>query len=816
MGKEVRKSFINYAMSVIMARALPDVRDGLKPVHRRILYAMYEDHLTYDKPFRKSATTVGNVLGRYHPHGDSAVYDSMVRLAQSFSLRYPLIEGQGNFGNIDGDKAAAYRYTEARMSRLANDMLTDIEKEVVDFAPNFDNKMKEPVVLPSRFPNLLVNGAMGIAVGMATNIPTHNLGEIIDGTIYLMEHPDATVTELMEYIKGPDFPTGAIICGTAGIYEAYSTGKGKICVRSRAEVEEEKYRIVVTEIPYQVNKQQLVETMADCVKDKRIEGIRDIRDESGKDGLRIVVDYRHDANGHVILNQLYKYTQLQDTFAVNMIALVDNVPTLLNLKDALTHYIVHQESVVTRRVEFDLKKTIAEAHIYEGYKIAIDNIDEVIEIIKASPSISEAKAALSARFDLSDPQAQAIVDMTLGKLSGMERQKIEERLAKLYALIDEFKGILADEGKIKEIIKNDMLEIKKRFGDARRTELAPLENEIILEDLIEKHTCVITMTKSGYIKRLPSDTYTAQHRGGKGVIGMTTKDEDFVTQVISAHSHSYILLFTNLGKIQVKKAYEFPEASRTAKGTNIVNLIELEADEKITALVSVDGFEEGRYLTMVTKYGVIKRTDISEYENKRRGGKRALELDEGDELLFVHCTDGTDQLLIATAEGMAVRFEEALVRVMGRSARGVRAIRLSDTDYVAGVAVVDESKQLVTVTEKGFGKRCRFDEYSCHNRGGKGVCCHGISDKTGNLVGVEAVSETDDLMLITDNGTVIRTPVSGIPTYGRSAGGVIVMRCAEGEKIVNFTKVDTESERDNADSVSENIEEITAENEQND
>jgi len=822
MEKEVKKSFIEYAMSVIVSRALPDVRDGLKPVHRRILYAMYEDGLTYDKPFRKSATTVGNVLGRYHPHGDTAVYDSMVRLAQNFSLRYPLIEGHGNFGNIDGDQAAAYRYTEARMARLANYMLIDIKKNVVDFMPNYDNKLEEPVVLPSRFPNLLVNGSVGIAVGMATNIPPHNLGEVIDGTVYLMENPDATIQDLMQFIKGPDFPTGAIICGNMGIRQAYTTGHGKIIVRARAEVEEEKHRIIVTEIPYQVNKAMLVESIYNCVKEKKIDGITGLRDETGRNGMRIVIEYRRDVNGQVILNQLYKYTQLQDTCAVNMLAIVDNVPKVLNLKHILEYYLAHQEDVIVRRTKFDLEKALAEMHIYEGYKIAIDNIDEVISIIKSSSSIPEARNNLMNRFALSEVQAQAIVDMTLGKLSGLERKKIEEHLAELEAFVASLREILADENKIKKIIKDELLNIKERFNDTRRTELAPFEEEIVLEDMIDRHTCVITMSHTGYIKRLNSDTYSAQHRGGKGIIGMTTKDEDFVEHVAAVGSHSYLMMFTNKGKVQIRKAYLIPEAGRTAKGTSIANILDLEQNEKVTAMISIPDFEfEGeQYLMFVTRNGVVKRTCLSEYEYQRKGGKRALTLDDNDELVYVRHTTGNDEIIIATHNGNAVRFKEEDARVMGRNARGVRGIKLDEGDFVTGAALVDESKQLVTITENGFGKRSDFIDFSVHNRGGKGVCCHNINEKTGFLAGIATVDESDDLMLITNDGNIIRIPVTDIPTYGRTAGGVIVMRMDENSKIVNFARVDhvnldeaaiPEDEADIAD-ISETDSDLAADN----
>lgn len=794
MEKEVKKSFINYAMSVIVSRALPDIRDGMKPVHRRILYTMYEDHLTHDKPFRKSVTTVGSVLGRYHPHGDASVYDALVRLAQPFNMRYPLVDGHGNFGNMDGDKAAAYRYTEARMAKLANEMLTDIDKEVVDFSPNFDNKLKEPDVLPSRFPNLLVNGCVGIAVGMATNIPPHNLGEVVDGLIFLMDNPDAGVPELMEYIKGPDFPTAAIICGNAGIYESYMTGSGRITVKARAEVEEDRHRIVVTEIPYQVNKAMLVESIANCVKEKKIEGITDLRDETGKDGLRIVIDYRRDANGQVILNQLYKMTQLQDTCAVNMLAIVDGVPKVLGLKEILTKYIAFQEDVVSRRVRFDLKKALAEMHIYEGYMIAINNIEEVISIIRSSASIPDARANLMERFALTEPQAQAIVDMTLGRLSGLERTKVEDRLEKLSAQVKELKEILADESKIKEIIKTDLLDIKKRYGDERRTELAENEDEILLEDLIERHTAIITMTHEGYIKRLRADEYSSQRRGGRGVSGIKTKETDFAERVLAAESHDFLMLFTNKGKVHVMKVYRVPESGKNTKGSNIVNLIDLEENESITAMLSVPDFRENDYLLFVTRNGTVKRTPLSEFEYRRKGGKIALSLDEGDELVYVRHTGGNDDVIIATHNANAVRFSERDARPMGRTARGVRGIRLEEGDYVKGVTLVDDSKSLITITEKGYGKRCSFSDFTCRNRGGKGVICHNVNEKTGLLAGISTVEDSDDLMIITDDGTVIRISAGEIPVYGRGASGVIVMRPDENSSIINFTNVGREDD----------------------
>ena len=807
MEKQVRQGFIEYSMSVITSRALPDVRDGMKPGQRRILYAMYEDNLTYDKPFRKSATTVGNVLGRYHPHGDAAVYGTMVRMAQDFSYRYPLIKGQGNFGNVDGDGAAAYRYTEAKLSKIADEMMTDIEKNVVDMVPNFDNTRNEPTVLPSRFPNLLVNGAVGIAVGMATNIPTHNLGEVIDGTLAMMDNPEITVPELMQYIKGPDFPTYATVYGTKGIRDAYETGKGRVVVRATAEIEEDENRIIFTEIPYMVNKSMLVKSIADLVNDKRIEGITDIRDESGQAGMRIVVDYRRDANAQVILNQLYRFTELQSTFSVNMLALENGVPKIFTLKDILRNYIDFQEEIITRRTKFDLDKALAEMHIYEGYKIALDHIDEIIALIKQSESVSAAKAALMERFLLSDRQAQAIVDMTLGKLSGMERQKIEDRLAYLTDLVAELRGILADEEKIKNIVREELTEIKNKFSDERRTAIVEAEEEIDLEDLIERHSCVLTLTNAGYIKRLPADTYTAQNRGGKGIIGMTTKEEDFIEKVVVANSHSYIMFFTNRGRVHMRKAYQIPEASRTAKGSNIINLLEIEQGERVTAMIEVDEFAETDYLTMVTRQGIIKRTLLSEYAYQRKGGKIALSLDEGDELVFVKRTTGDSELIIATHDGNAVRFAEEEARAMGRTARGVRGIRVLEGDEVCGVALVEPGKKLVTVTEKGYGKLSDFDEFRLmKNRGGKGVAAHKITDKTGLLTSIASVDENDDLMLITNEGTIIRIPVAGIPTYSRAAGGVIVMRLAEGAKIVNFAKVAKAEEIENAEG--ESVEEV--------
>ena len=796
IATEVKRSFIDYAMSVIVDRALPDVRDGLKPVHRRILYAMSEDGLTYNKPFRKSATTVGNVLGHYHPHGDSSVYDALVRLAQPFSMRYPLVEGHGNFGNIDGDGAAAYRYTEARMAKIADEMLSDIDKDVVDFMPNFDNKLKEPTVLPARFPNLLVNGSIGIAVGMATNIPPHNMSEVIDGTIHLMYHPDCDIKELMTFIKGPDFPTYATIHGTAGIYEAYMTGRGKIYVRAKADFEEKHGRtsIVVSEIPYQVNKSTLVASIADLVKEKRIEGISDIRDESGRGGMRIVIDVKREANPNVVLNLLYKYTQLQDTFAVNMLALVGGEPKTLNLKQMLRHYIDHQMEVVERRIRFDLEKAKRRAHIVEGLKIAIDNIDEVIKIIRFTPGgIPEVKTALMARFDLTEIQATEIVQMPLGKLSGLEIDKLLEELDALHKKIAELTEILADDNKVHDIVRDELLEVKRKFGDERRTRIEAVENEIVIEDLIERKDCVITISHHGYIKRMPVDAYTAQKRGGKGISAMTTKEEDFVQQVFIAHSHNYIMMFSNKGKVFVKKAYELPEASRSSKGTNLVNIIELAPDEKITAYVSLESLtDENLYLTMVTKNGVIKRTSLDLYKNIRRGGLIAISLDEGDELLYVLKTDGSSNMLLATHKGLAVYFNENDVRPMGRGARGVKAITVADGDFVVGAVATlgDDTRKVLTITENGLGKRTELEEFSMHKRGGKGMKCHNLTEKTGLLNGVELVNDDDDVMLITNTGTIIRTRVNEISVLGRAASGVRVMRTGADVLITGFTVVE--------------------------
>ena len=811
MAKEVKTSFIEYSMSVITSRALPDVRDGMKPGQRRILYAMYEDNLTHDKPFRKSATTVGNVLGRYHPHGDSAVYGTMVRMAQDFSLRYPLIEGHGNFGNVDGDGAAAYRYTEARMARIADYMMSDIEKNVVPMTRNFDNTRDEPTVLPSRLPNLLVNGSVGIAVGMATNIPPHNLTEVIDGIVYRIDNPECTVDDLMMFIKGPDFPTAAVIYGSRGIKEAYETGRGKVYIRARATIDEDKRQIIFTEIPYMVNKAMLVESIATLHRDKKIEGLTALRDESGRGGMRIVVEYRRDANAEVILNQLYKFTQLQDTCSVNMLVIDGGEPKTLNLPTILDKYIGFQKEVIERRTRFDLEKAEREIHILEGYRIATDNIDEIIRIIKTSASIPAAKEALIERFALSEPQAQAIVDMTLGKLSGLERQKVEDRIAKLTVLIADLNAILSDETKLFGLLKEELEEIKRKYGDERRSELVEATEEIDLEDLIERHTCVITVSHTGYIKRQRADVYSAQNRGGKGVIGMTTKEDDFVEDVIVANSHAYLMFFTNKGRVYAKKAYRIPEAGRTAKGTNLVNIIELSDGEFVTAIIPISEFTEGEYLTMVTKFGVIKRTLLKEFEYQRRAGKIAINLDEDDELIFVRKTTGNESLILATRNGLAVRFDENNVRSMGRGARGVRGITLVGDDTVVGVCVVDEEKYILTVTENGMGKRTPFSDFrEMKHRGGRGVTCHNISDKTGKLAAIITVSEDDDIMLITNEGNIIRTSVSSINVYSRTASGVIIMRLSEGSVINNVERLEREEEIEEeakSESQTENISE---------
>ena len=814
--KEMQKSFIEYAMSVIVERALPDVRDGLKPVHRRILYAMYEDGLTRDKPYRKCATAVGDVLGRYHPHGDASVYDALVRLAQDFSMRYPLIDGHGNFGSIDGDPPAAYRYTEARMSRMSDEMLRDIEKETVDWSPNFDETRKEPRVLPSRFPNLLVNGSSGIAVGMATNIPPHNLREVIGAAICLLDNPEATLDELMQHIKGPDFPTKGIIMGRSGIRQAYETGRGRVIVRARCHFEEygkdKRERIIVTELPYQVNKRMLIASIADLVKDKRLEGISDLRDETDRNGMRIVIETKKDANVQVVLNHLYTLTSLQTSFAINMLALVDDQtqPKILSLRHILTEYLSFQEELIVRRTRFDLRKAEERAHILRGLLIAEENIDEIIKTIRNS--YDDAKENLMARFSLSDPQASAILEMRLKQLQGLDRLKLEEEFKALEAKIADYKDILEKPERVRETLKTELTAISDKYGDERYTEIQDSVDDIDDEDLIERHNCVITMTYGGYIKRNPVDTYSAQNRGGKGIVGMTTKEEDAIRDVMVVHSHSYLLMFTSAGKVYMKKAYQIPEASRTAKGTNLVNVLQLAEGEKVTSIVSLEGFEDEQYFVMVTKKGVIKRASTKDFEYQRKGGKIAINLDEGDELLSVNKTAGTSDIIIATRQGKAVRFDENDARVMGRTARGVRGIRLREGDEVVGVSVVEEGKTLITVTEKGFGKRNEFDCFSAHSRGTMGVICHKLTAKTGELAGIAAVSDDDDIMIITNEGTIIRMAVSGIPVYGSgSTSGVIVMRLDDDAKIVNFAVTESEKEEEEnteteADTASENNE----------
>ena len=792
--KEMKKSYIDYAMSVIVSRALPDVRDGLKPVHRRILYTMHESGLYPDKGYRKCATTVGDVLGKYHPHGDAAVYDSMVRMAQDFSLRYPLVDGHGNFGSVDGDPAAAYRYTESKMAKLSVQMLRDIEKETVDFTPNYDERLKEPVVRPARFPQLLVNGSSGIAVGMATNVPPHNLKEVIDGVIALIDNPDITIEELMEYIKGPDFPTSGVIMGMSGIRSAYTTGRGKIIIRAKAEIEEDgnRQKIIVTEIPYQVNKARLIEKIADLVKDKRLEGISDLRDESDRDGMRIVIELKRDANASIVLNNLYKFTQMQETFGVIMLALVDNKPAILNLKEVLEHYLKFQEDVIVRRTKFDLRKAEARAHILEGLRIALDNIDEIIRVIRSS--YNDAKEKLCERFGLSEIQAQAILDMRLARLQGLERDKIDQEYAELEEKIAYYKKILSDEGMVLDIIKDELNEIKDKYGDERRTSISFDYSEIDMEDLIDEEDVVITLTHFGYVKRLKTDTYRAQRRGGRGISGLSTRKEDFVEELFVTSTHNYILFFTNMGRMFKLKAYQIPEASRTAKGMAIVNLLELEANEKITATIPLKEFEDGKYLTMVTRKGTIKKTGLMEYNTNRSGGLRAIGLEEDDELIRVKLTDGTRDIIIGTHKGMAIRFNEQDVRPMGRTAHGVRGIKLKDNDYVVGASLVSEGVDLLIVSENGMGKRTNVDEYKVQQRGGKGVKTYKITEKTGDIAGIKTIDDNHDIMLITSDGVVIRTGANEISTLGRDTSGVRLMRLAEDIKVVAIARIDKEEE----------------------
>ena len=796
---EMRTAYIDYAMSVIVARALPDVRDGLKPVHRRILYTMHEDGFTPDKPYRKCATTVGDVLGRYHPHGDSSVYDALVRMAQDFSLRYMMVDGHGNFGSVDGDPPAAYRYTEARMSKIAVNMLTDIEKNTVDFMPNFDDRLQEPTVLPAKIPALLVNGSSGIAVGMATNIPPHNLTEVINGIIKIIDEDEVTDEDLMSVIKGPDFPTGATILGREGIKQAYTTGRGKITLRAEAEIEEmsgNKQRIIVSSLPYQVNKAKLIEHIADLVKEKRLEGISAIRDESDRqDKVRIVVELKRDANPQVVLNQLYKNTQMQDTFGIIMLALVNGEPKILTLRQCLDYYIEHRKNVVLRRTKFDLDKAEARAHILEGLKIALDNIDEVIAIIRAA--YDDAKERLMERFGLSEIQAQAILDMRLKTLSGLQREKIEDEYNELMKLIAYLKEVLSSETLVYGIIKDELIEIRDKFGDERLTKIVAAEGDIDVEDLIKEEQSVIALTHFGYIKRMPIDTYKSQKRGGKGITGIATREEDFVKQIFTASTHDTILFFSNKGKLYKLRGYEIPEAGRTARGTAIVNLLSLDAGEKVSAIIPIQNFAEGKYLLFATKNGIIKKTSLTEYNSARKTGLLSITLKEDDELIDVRLTDGEDNVVLVTKGGMSITFDEKDVRPMGRVSQGVIGIRLGKDDEVIGMEsiIAGANATLLAITENGFGKRTELDEYRVQTRGGKGVITYKVTPKTGNIVGIRIVEEADDVMLITDTGTIIRLNVAGISVLGRSTQGVTLMRTNEG-KVVSIEKI-TEKEEEN-------------------
>lgn len=794
--QEMRTAYIDYAMSVIVSRALPDVRDGLKPVHRRILYTMYQDGLTPDKPYRKSATTVGDVLGRYHPHGDSSVYDAMVRMAQEFSLRYPLIDGHGNFGSIDGDGAAAYRYTEARMSKISETMLTDIEKNTVNFMPNFDDRLQEPTVLPARIPALLVNGSSGIAVGMATNIPPHNLTEIINGLIKIIEEDEVSDEELMAVIKGPDFPTEGIILGREGIKEAYTTGRGKITLRAEAEIEEmsgNKQRIIVNSLPYQVNKAKLIENIAGLVREKRIEGISELRDESDREHkVRVVIELKRDANAQVVLNLLYKLTQMQTTFGIIMLALVNGEPKILTLRQCLQYYIEHRKDVILRRTQFDLDKALARAHILEGLKIALDNIDEVINIIRNS--YDDAKERLMERFGLSDIQAQSILDMRLKTLSGLQREKIEEEYKQLMELIAYLREVLNSEKLVFDIIKQELIEIKEKYGDERKTKIVAAEGEFEIEDLIKEEQCAITLTHFGYIKRMPIDTYKSQKRGGKGITGMTTKEDDFVKQIFTASTHDTILFFSNKGKLYRLRGYEIPEAGRTAKGTAIVNLLQLDNGEKISAVIPIQNFAEGKYLLMGTQNGLIKKTALTEYDSSRKTGLLAITLKDEDELIDVRLTDGQDNVVLVTKKGMSITFEEKDVRPVGRTAQGVIGMRLDEDDQVIGMESIigKGNATLLAITENGFGKRTELDEYRVQNRGGRGVITYKVTPKTGNIVGIRIAVGTEDVMLITDKGTIIRLKVNEISVLGRSTQGVTLMRTNDGSKVVSIELINSE------------------------
>ncbi len=794
--EEMKKSFIAYAMAVIINRALPDVRDGLKPVHRRILYSMDEQGFTADKPFHKSARIVGDVLGKYHPHGDSSVYDAMVRLAQDFNTRYMLVEGQGNFGSIDGDSAAAMRYTEARLSKLSAEMMADIGKNTVDFMPNFDETLMQPTVLPCRYPNLLVNGSGGIAVGMATNIPPHNLGEVIDAYVAMIDNPDISIEELMAYIPGPDFPTGGLIMGAGGIRQAYRTGRGKVVVRARAEVEPMaggKSRIVITEIPYQVNKARLVEKIADLIHEKRVDGIQDLRDESDRRGIRVVIDLKKDVNGSVVLNQLYKHTQLQDTFGVIMIALVDGEPKVLNLKEMLYHYLRFQEQVVTRRTQYDLERAKERLHILEGLLIALANIDEVVEIIKTSPTTQAAKERLCARFGLSDKQAQAILDMRLARLTGLEQEKIQAEHDELSKLVAYYESILADETKLLGIIKEEILEVRRKYADPRRTEITQVTEDIDLDDVIQEEDMVVTMTHFGYVKRLAADTYRAQNRGGRGVLGQATREEDFVEHLFAANTHDFIMFFTNRGRAFKVKCYTIPEAGRSAKGTAIVNLLQLQAGEKVTAIFPVAAQAHGEYLVLATRQGVIKKTPLSDFDNIRKGGLIALNLREEDELIGVMLSTGQDEFLVGTQNGMCIRFHEDDVRPMGRTATGVRSILLDEGDQVVDVEKVIPGQTVLSITERGMGKRTDEAEYRCQRRGGRGVIAMNLTEKTGRLVCMRMVQGDEDVMMIRDDGTVMRMPVEQIRVISRNTQGVKLMQVPEGARVASVALVAPES-----------------------
>ncbi len=800
---EMTTSYMEYAMSVIVGRALPDVRDGLKPVHRRILYAMYEDGLTSDRPFKKSATCVGDVLGRYHPHGDQSVYDALVRLAQDFSMRYMLVDGHGNFGSVDGDPPAAYRYTEARLSKISNEMLRDLDKDTVDWDPNFDESRKEPRVLPSRFPNLLVNGSSGIAVGMATNIPPHNLREVINACLCILDNPEATLADLMEHIQGPDFPTRALILGRAGIRAAYATGRGRVTMRARTDFEEfgqNRTRIIVHEIPYQVNKRMLIKSMADQVNDKRLDGISDIRDESDRTGMRIVIELKREANPQVVLNRLFAQTQLQTTFAVNMLALVKNQsqPKVLTLREILDEYLSYQEEIIIRRTRYDLRKAQERAHLLEGLLIAQDNIDEVIRIIRTS--YDNAKENLMQRFGLDDVQAQAILDMRLKALQGLDREKLQNEYKELEERIAYFQRVLGDMDLVKGILKDELTEIRDKYGDDRRTEIQDVEDEIDIEDLIEEEDCCYTLSNAGYIKRMPVDTYRTQRRGGRGVSGQSLKEEDYVKNLFIASTHDYVLFFTNRGRVHRKKGYLIPEAGRTARGTNIVNILPLEPDERVTAMLLTRDFPDNEYLAMVTKNGTVKRLQLSAVYTARKAGIRVLSLDEGDELIGVMRTSGSDNLLIATRNGMAICFAETDVRPMGRDAAGVRGIRLGADDCVIGAAVAEPGKTLLTVTENGYGKRTPVESYlrgdEVQGRGGKGMRNYRLTDKTGPVAGAVVVSDTDDIMLIESGGVILRTPAGSINIYGRDTQGVILMRVEAGNRLIAVQRVEGDLEEE--------------------